>query len=90
MCSNSSSQFKTLIHIEVCGEIIKYFAFLQMVKSEGKVLGKVINFFMSDVVRIYLLFQMAFAKAQNVTGYYLKLNNKICTSYFIAALIPDL
>lgn len=45
---------------------------------------------MSDVVRIYLLFQMALAKAQNVTGYYLKFNNKVCTSYIAAALIPDL
>lgn len=61
-----------------------------MVKSDGKVLEKIINFLMSDVVRIYLLFQMALVKAQNVTGYYLKLNNKICTSYFTAALIPDL
>jgi len=29
-------QFKPLIHIAVCGEIIKYFSLLQIVKNKGK------------------------------------------------------
>lgn len=46
MCSVLNSQFKPLIRIVVCDEIIKYFALLQIVKNKGKGLEKQINFLM--------------------------------------------